>query len=243
MPRIEALEDGENGVDERSSAHIHQSHQSIEDYLKTIYLLAREESPVTTSRLAAARGVKPGSVTGMVKRLANLNLVSYTKHKGVDLTPSGQKIALEVLRHHRLIETYLIEALGFSWDEVHEQADVLEHFISEKLEERIAAALNNPTVDPHGAPIPSKEGVMPAQEIVPLTSLKAGDRTTVTRIISDEDGELLRYLANRQLRPGTAVELISVEPFNGPLTIMLNGQKEIIGFQVASAVLVDIPTA
>lgn len=242
MPRIEALEDGEDEIEGGSSVYTHPSHQSIEDYLKTIYLLAREESPVSTSRLAEARDVKPGSVTGMVKRLADLNLVAYTKHKGASLTPSGEKIALEVLRHHRLIETYLIEALGFSWDEVHEQADILEHYISEKLEERIAAALEHPTVDPHGAPIPSKEGVMPNQLTVPLTSLKPGDRTVVIRIISDEDGDLLRYLADRQLRPGTMVEMIASEPFDGPLTVLLNNEETIIGFQVASAVLVDIPT-
>lgn len=235
MPRIKALEDGNRA----SRGQI--SHQAIEDYLKTIYLLAQEESPVSTTSLADARNVKPGSVTGMIKRLAELNLVEYTKRRGVVLTATGEQIALEVLRHHRLIETYLIEALGFTWDEVHEQADILEHYISEKLEDRIAAALNYPSFDPHGAPIPSKEGVMPDQKTASLTTLKPGQRTTVSRIDSDKDSELLRYLAERQLLPGATIEILSKEPFNGPLTIRLDGQEQVIGFQVATAVLVEIP--
>lgn len=235
MPRIKGLESDSGGQGNDPS------HQSIEDYLKTIYLLAQEKSPVSTSRLAAAREVKPGSVSGMLGRLAKLNLVYYAKRKGASLTPAGEKIALEVLRHHRIIETYLIEALGFAWDEVHEQADLLEHVISEKLEERMAAALNNPTVDPHGAPIPSKEGVMPDQSLIPLTTLAPGYTTVIKRIQSDEDGALLRYLADRNLQPGAAIAVLAAEPFNGPLTILVNGQEQILGSQVAQAVLVERP--
>ena len=146
MPRIEALENSSSP--QRDSLN----HQAIEDYLKTIYTLAEVESPVSTSRIADARQVKPGSVTSMLRRLSSLNLVNYEKHYGVTLTENGEKIALEVIRHHRLLELYLMEALGFGWDEVHEQADLLEHVISEKLEERIAAALGYPTLDPHGDP-------------------------------------------------------------------------------------------
>ena len=231
MPRIEALES------ESSDPRGGLTHQAIEDYLKTIYMLAQIESPVTTSQLAEAREVKPGSVTGMLKRLASLNLVNYTKHQGVTLTPSGEKIALEVVRHHRLIETFLIEALGFTWDEVHEQADVLEHFISEKLEERIAAALDYPAFDPHGAPIPTKEGIMPELQTVPLTGLEVGERRIVSRIREDEDAEMLRYLADRGLRPGAEIEILAVEPFKGPLTILIDGQEQIVGRHVALAIL------
>lgn len=232
MPRIEALEgddsDGRGGL----------THQAIEDYLKTIFMLAQAESPVSTSRLAEAREVKPGSVTGMIKRLAGLNLVDYIKHQGVTLTSSGEKIALEVLRHHRLIETYLIEALGFTWDEVHEQADILEHFISEKLEERMAAALNHPDFDPHGAPIPTREGFMPALETKPLSELESGDRLIISRIREDEDAELLRYLASRGLTPGVAIDLIHAEPFAGPLTIVIDGEEQIVGRKIAERILV-----
>ncbi len=233
MPRIEALDSGSS--DSRGGL----THQAIEDYLKTIYTLAQSESPVSTSRLAEAREVKPGSVTGMLKRLAGLNLVNYTKHQGVTLTSAGEKIALEVLRHHRLIETYLIEALGFTWDEVHEQADILEHFISEKLEERIARALDHPEFDPHGDPIPAKDGTVPQKETTPLAELAAGDRRTISRIREDRDGAMLRYLAGRGLTPGTDIEVIAVEPFEGPLTIAIGGREQIVGHQVALAILVQ----
>ncbi|MFT5196994.1 MAG: DtxR family Mn-dependent transcriptional regulator, partial [Candidatus Promineifilaceae bacterium] len=165
MPDIQALPNPSN------SNKGGRSHQAIEDYLKTIYRLSQEEFPVSTSRLSEARQVKPASVTGMIKRLSSLDLVNYQKHYGVTLTESGRKIALEVIRHHRLIETYLMEALGFEWDEVHEQADILEHVISEKLEARIAAYLNHPEFDPHGAPIPRMDGTIPHVQTRPLTTM------------------------------------------------------------------------
>jgi DtxR family Mn-dependent transcriptional regulator len=216
------------------------NHQAIEDYLKTIFMLEEEESPVSTSRIAAARAVKPGSATSMVQRLSKLNLVNYEKHYGVTLTNSGREIALEVIRHHRLVELYLIEALGFTWDEVHEQADLLEHVISEKLEERIAAALNYPEFDPHGDPIPSKEGKVIDVESQPLSRVVAGSRATVTRIPHDADGEFLRYLADLGLTPGTRIVVIDVAPFDGPITLEINGKSQVIGHKVAGAVLVRL---
>src|SRR5690606_734840 len=162
MPRIENLPAGS------SAQRNNLNHQAIEDYLKTCYTLAEEESPVSTSRIAAMRGVKPASATSMIQRLAALELVNYEKHYGATPTETGRHIALEVIRHHRLIELYLMEALGFTWDEVHEQADILEHVISEKLEERIAAALDYPTVDPHGDPIPARDRPPPQRSPVPL---------------------------------------------------------------------------
>lgn len=216
------------------------NHQAIEDYLKTIFALEQEESPVSTSRISAARSVKPGSATSMVQRLHKLNLVDYEKHYGVTLTKAGREIALEVIRHHRLVELYLMEALGFSWDEVHEQADLLEHVISEKLEERIAAALNHPEFDPHGDPIPSKEGIVVDVESVPLAEVPIGSQAVVTRIPDDADSELLRYLGGLGLIPGASFLVRDVAPYDGPITLEIGGETQIIGYRAASAVLVSV---
>ncbi len=235
MPEIETLADG------TSRQRDGLNHQAIEDYLKTIYTLAHVESPVSTSRIADARDVKPASATSMIQRLAKLNLVNYEKHYGVTLTPDGEKLALEVIRHHRLIELYLIEALGFTWDEVHEQADILEHVISEKLEERIAAALNHPEFDPHGDPIPSKEGVVRRVDSQLLTKLKVGDSAAVMRIPDDTNGELLRYLAQLGLVPGVQFTVVEIAPFDGPLTLDIDGKQQVIGRNVAASILVSVP--
>lgn len=232
MPKIDALDTGS------SSQRNGLNHQAIEDYLKTIYSLGESESPVSTSRIAEAREVKPGSVTSMLQRLAKLNLVHYEKHYGVTLTQSGEKIALEVIRHHRLLELYLNEALGFSWDEVHEQAEILEHVISEKLEERISAALGNPTFDPHGDPIPDKAGLMVTISSISLASLKEGESAEVVRILDDADRDMLRYLATLGLTPGATITIQQVAPFDGPLTAEIDGQAKVIGNAVAKAVLV-----
>jgi DtxR family Mn-dependent transcriptional regulator len=234
MPRIDALDRGQS--QQRDSL----SHQAIEDYVKTIYTLALEESPVSTSRVAAARSVKPASATSMIQRLAKLNLVNYAKHYGVTLTETGEKLALEVIRHHRLLELYLMEALGFSWDEVHEQADILEHVISEKLEERIAAALNYPQFDPHGDPIPALDGSMTAMNTLTLTDVPAGGEARVARILDDSNSELLRYLAGLGLVPGAAVRVAAVAPFLGPLTIEVGGESRVIGRNLAELILVEI---
>lgn len=232
MPRIEALESSS------SSQRDNLNHQAIEDYLKTIYTLAETESPVSTSRIAEARQVKPASVTSMLRRLDGLNLVNYEKHYGVTLTENGEKIALEVIRHHRLLELYLKEALGFGWDEVHEQADLLEHVISEKLEERIAAALGHPTVDPHGDPIPARDGSMVVLDTRPLTSVPVDEWVQVARVPDDDNSELLRYLAELGLTLGALVRVTAVAPFDGPLTIEIADQTKIVGFTVARSVQV-----
>lgn len=234
MPKIDALETGS------SRQRDNLNHQAIEDYLKTIYTLAQAESPVSTSRISEARNVKPASATSMIQRLDKLNLVDYAKHYGVTLTPSGKKLALEVIRHHRLLELYLMQALGFSWDEVHEQADVLEHVISEKLEERIAAALDYPEFDPHGDPIPQKDGTMPSLETQPLSAVPVKTAVRVARVVDDSNSEMLRYLAKLGLVPGTAVTLLHKEPFDGPLTVEIDGEQKIIGFNVATSILVVI---
>jgi DtxR family Mn-dependent transcriptional regulator len=234
MPEIDALPDG------TSRQRHNLNHQAIEDYLKTIYMLAQDESPVSTSRIAEAREVKPASATSMIKRLANLKMVNYEKHYGVTLTPAGEKLALEVIRHHRLIELYLMEALGFSWDEVHEQADILEHVISEKLEERIAAALNYPEFDPHGDPIPAKDGSMALVDVELLSTIPAGQTVWVRRILDDANSELLRYLADMGLVPGTAVTIQTIAPFDGPLTLLIEDKTKVIGRNVAASVLVEL---
>jgi len=216
-----------------------RSHQAIEDYLKTIYALAEAETPVSTSRIAEAHHVRPGSVTSMLHRLAKLNLVDYEKHYGVTLTAAGKKIALEVIRHHRLLELYLSEALGFGWDEVHEQADVLEHVISEEFEERIAAILGHPTLDPHGDPIPDKDGVMVVIPSQSLTSLAVGQEAAqITRITDDANGDMLRYLAELGLTPGTAVQVLQAAPFDGPLTVKINNREVVIGRTIANVIFV-----
>ncbi|MBP6015213.1 MAG: metal-dependent transcriptional regulator [Candidatus Promineofilum sp.] len=235
MPKIDQLNRSQS--QQRDSL----SHQAIEDYVKTIYSLALEESPVSTSRIAAARRVKPASATSMIQRLAKLHLVNYEKHYGVTLTKTGEKLALEVIRHHRLLELYLMEALGFSWDEVHEQADILEHVISEKLEERIAAALNHPEFDPHGDPIPALDGTMAIIDTTALADMPAGGRARVSRIPDDSNSELLRYLAGLGLVPGAEVRMITVAPFLGPLTIAVGGEHTVIGRNLAELVLVEYP--
>lgn len=234
MPRIDALETGSSA--QRNGLN----HQAIEDYLKTIYSLAEIEAPVSTSRIAEARQVKPGSVTSMLQRLAKLNLVNYEKHYGVTLTPSGEKIALEVIRHHRLLELYLNEALGFDWDEVHEQADILEHVISEKLEERIAHVLGHPQFDPHGDPIPDKDGVMVSVSTQNLTELAVGDTATISRIRDDANSEMLRYLADLGLKPGASITILDQAPFDGPVTIEVNDEEKIIGYAIAQALAVIV---
>jgi DtxR family Mn-dependent transcriptional regulator len=236
MPKIDALDQGSSG--QRDALN----HQAVEDYLKTIYMLAEDESPVSTSRIAEAREVKPGSVTSMLQRLAKLNLVDYEKHYGVTLTDSGEKIALEVIRHHRLLELYLSEALGFGWDEVHEQADLLEHVISEKLEERIATVLGNPTFDPHGDPIPTKDGTIVHQETRLLSAISPGEKVLISRIPDDGNSKRLRYLAELGLRPGTEVLVTAVAPFDGPITLEIENSSQVIGFTIAQCVLVtDLP--
>jgi len=233
MPHIESLDRGQ------SQQRDNLSHQAIEDYIKTIYTLAQEESPVSTSRVAAARSVKPASATSMLQRLAKLKLVNYEKHYGATLTEAGEKLALEVIRHHRLLELYLMEALGFRWDEVHEQADILEHVISEKLEERIAAALNYPTFDPHGEPIPALDGSMAVVDTTALSDVAVGGRARVSRIPGDSNSELLRYLAGLGLVPGAEVSVAAVAPFLGPLTVEVAGATQVIGRNLADLILVE----
>jgi DtxR family transcriptional regulator, Mn-dependent transcriptional regulator len=213
--------------------------EAIEDYAKAIFGLARRGSgPVGNSALSERLGVSPASVTAMLKRMSELGLVEHQPYRGVTLTESGRKVALEVIRHHRLIESYLAEALGMPWDRVHAEAEVLEHYISEDLEQRIAKALGNPSVDPHGDPIPSAKLALPADEGTVLSELADGDRGVFSRV-SDTDPEMLRYLDERGILPGVELLVSDRDPFGGSLLIEVAGRPHSIGERLASRMIVQ----
>lgn len=202
--------------------------QAVEDYLKVIYDLGRSGGPVTTSAIAGRLGVAAGTVTGMVKKLARLNLVTHEHYRGVVLTEAGRKIALEVIRHHRLVELYLFEAMGVPWDQVHDEAEKWEHILSEELEERMDEILGNPTTDPHGSPIPTRELEVEERDHPPLVELKEGERAIIAEV-GDEDSEMLRYFAELGLFPETPIEVLRIEPFEGPITLLVEGRQRTIG--------------
>jgi DtxR family Mn-dependent transcriptional regulator len=213
---------------------------AIEDYLKAIYQLEQEEpeaGSVTGQRIAERLGVASPSVTNMIKRLSDLGLVEYERYRGVELSEAGERIALEVVRHHRLLERYLVEALGYPWDEVHDEAERLEHHISEALEARMAAALGDPTVDPHGDPIPHLDGSVADADTRPLVDLAPGDVAVVHRV-SDRDPERLRYLEQLGLRPGTKIRLLEALPFDGPLRLEIAGTEQVIGRPLGAVIQV-----
>jgi len=214
--------------------------QAVEDYLKTIYELKATHATdtVTTTMLAGHLDVAPASVTGMLKKLAELHLVSYVPYKGVALTEAGQKIALEVVRHHRLVELYLAEALDVPWDKVHDEAEKWEHVLSEDLETRIDEALGFPTTDPHGAPIPSRQGTITQTARIPLTEMEPGQSAVIAEV-SDHDPALLRYFGELNLYPQTALRLVAAAPFDGPLTISVADTKHVLGREVAAYILVS----
>ena len=214
----------------------------MEDYLKAVYRLRDSGAQVTTQRLADELGVTGPSVTNMVKRLHELRLLRHSRYRGVELTEAGTKIALEVLRHHRLLELYLSETLGMPWDQVHDEAERLEHHLSEELEERMDSALGFPTHDPHGDPIPSREGTIDHVSVVRLLDLEPGDRKLVTRV-SDRDPEQLRYLGGLGLFPGATVAVLERLPFEGPIRIEVAGVEHIVGRPLAAAVHVGEDSA
>ena len=223
---------------------------AVEDYLKTIYHL-REESEglassseaepwvgVTTQAVASRLGVSSPSATAMIKKLAALGLARHTPYRGVELSEGGEKVALEVIRHHRLSETFLTQVLGVEWDRAHEEADKWEHVLSEEVEARMAALLGDPTHDPHGAPIPTLDGRVARASGAPLAQAEAGERVVVRRV-RDEDGELLRHLGAVGLVPGAEVEVLRAVPAEGVLQLRISGQGCVIGLAPASAVVVE----
>ena len=206
--------------------------ESIEDYLKAIYDIQKEMGKVSTNSLSEKLNVAPASVTSMIKKLSLKKLLTHKRYQGVKLTKAGQKIALEIIRHHRLIELYLQEALGVPWDLVHNEAEKWEHVISEDLEERIDKKLGYPITDPHGSPIPKRDGTVIELYSIPLTDLKPGQTGEVAKV-SDHDPKLLRYIGDMGLYPKAKVKVVSVEPFSGPLTINVEKKKYIIGSEAA----------
>jgi DtxR family Mn-dependent transcriptional regulator len=210
---------------------------AIEDYVKAIYLLRQEQGKVTNARLVDQLSVRPASVTGMLQKLAQLDLVAYTPYEGVTLTATGERLALDVLRHHRLLELFLVEALGYSWDEVHAEAEVLEHVLSETLEARIAARLGHPTTDPHGDPIPSPDGTLPPSTSHSLADLPIGSQGQVARVI-DQRPDHLCYLAELGLVPGATITVHAHAPFEGPLTVGIGEARHPLDRRLARAILV-----
>src|SRR4051812_43590847 len=213
---------------------------AVEDYAKAIYALQVEgDGPVTNHALAERLAVSAASASNMVKKLDGLGLVEHVPYHGVALTSAGRRVALEVLRHHRLLELYLAQSLGVPWDRVHDEAEVLEHHISEELEELIAEALGNPTHDPHGDPIPTRDLVMVEEPACTLDSLEPGQCGRFTRI-SDHDPEMLRYLADRGIAPGDDFEVIDKHPFGGPLFVRFGaGDVQVVGGLLAAAMRVE----
>jgi DtxR family Mn-dependent transcriptional regulator len=211
--------------------------QAVEDYLKAIYELQSQEGRVSTTALANRMEVTAASATGMIKKLAKLNLVTYQPYQGVELTQAGKAIALEVIRHHRLIEQYLAETLGVPWDQVDAEADKWEHVLSDELEARIDAFLGYPERDPHGAPIPSLEGHLPPSSEIRLSELNPGQSAYISEV-SDHDPELLRYLGDLGLFPEVEVTVLEVAPFDGPLTIRVGEQELALGREVSQYILV-----
>jgi DtxR family Mn-dependent transcriptional regulator len=212
---------------------------AVEDYAKAIYALERRsDGAVATNDLAERIGVTPASASAMVKKLAEGDLVEHVPYKGVRLTPAGQRIALEVLRHHRLLELYLAQHLGVPWDRVHEEAEALEHVISEDLEARIAAKLGHPTHDPHGDPIPAADLTIDDGSTRGLDSLGAGESGRFSRV-SDSNPEMLRYLESRGIGLGSDLQVVDRQPFDGPMTIRIAGDDHVLGGELLRAMRVE----
>jgi DtxR family Mn-dependent transcriptional regulator len=212
---------------------------SIEDYLKAVYKLEEQESPpVSTGDVAEAMDVSGASASNMIKRLDDLGFLTYEAYKGATLTDPGRTVALEVIRHHRLLELYLKEVMGFSWDEIHEEAEILEHHISERFEDRIEEMLGHPERDPHGHPIPARDGTVDELPTRSLADLTEGDRAYIDHI-ADESGELLDLLEQRGLLPGASVEVVDTRPLDGLLVVTVDGTEQLIGAPVARKVVVS----
>jgi DtxR family transcriptional regulator, Mn-dependent transcriptional regulator len=221
-------------------ASIDQASSAVQDYAKAIYSLeSRRAGAVSTNALAHRLGVTPASASGMVRRLDELGLVTHVPYRGVRLTSDGQALALEVLRHHRLLELYLSESLGVPWDRVHDEAEVLEHVLSEDLEDLIAAKLGDPTHDPHGDPIPTRDGRIEERATQALDSLESGQGGTFVRV-SDSDPEMLRYLAERGVSPGDRLEVVERQPFGGPVFARFGPDIHVLGGGLASAMRVEV---
>ncbi|MGN6372770.1 MAG: metal-dependent transcriptional regulator [Solirubrobacteraceae bacterium] len=212
---------------------------AIEDYCKAVYVLeTRGGEAVSTNALAERLSLTSGSVSGMLKKLDESGLITHIPYRGVRLTDKGRRVALEVIRHHRLLELFLTETLDMPWDRVHDEAEVLEHFLSDELEELIAAKLGHPTIDPHGDPIPSAELELEEHATRSLDTLDDGEEGMFVRI-SDSDPEMLRYLSDRGIRPGGRVRVVGRQPFGGPLEVSVDGRTHALGGQLVNAMRIE----
>lgn len=213
---------------------------SIQDYLKVIYELTESGESASTNALAKRLKISAPSVTGMIQKLASSKpaLVEYQKHQGVTLTKEGRRAALEVIRHHRLLEAWLVQTLGYSWDEVHEEAEKLEHVISEDFERRIAAAMGHPTRDPHGELIPTEELVMPEDNSAPLSSMRPNQTGTV-QCVKAADTELLRHLESLGLVPSAEIEVKDYSPFDHNLTVKIGRKTTVLGLNITSKIFIE----
>jgi len=211
--------------------------RAIEDYLKAIYQSSSKDNRVSTTQLAEKMSCSAASVTNMLQKLSELKMVLYEPYQGVVLTPAGKKVALEIVRHHRLIERYLADVLGYSWDKVHDEAEALEHVISEEFEERIDKALGYPTTDPHGDPIPTREGQIEQDRFYSLWEISDVENVKVRRV-SDNDPEVLRYLAEIGVFPEVEISVLKKAPFNGPIHIEVNHNKHSLSEELARQIFV-----
>ncbi len=212
--------------------------QAVQDYLKIIFKLANNGKAVSTNAIAEKLQISQASVTGMIKKLSDLKLTTHRPYYGVELTQTGRKIALEIIRHHRLLELYLAEALGYSWDQVHDEAEKLEHVISEEFEDKMAKILGNPKADPHGAPIPSKDGLIEERTLECLSVIDAGQKVQVKEV-SDKDPEMLRYLGDIGIFPDVMIDVMEKAPFGGPLLIKVAGKEYNLGERLTDNILVS----
>ena len=213
---------------------------AMEDYLKAIYLLQKKGvEKISTSAIAQQMNVSAPSVTAMIRKLTSMGLLDHTSYQGVELTEGGEKIAKEIIRHHRLLELYLVEVMGFTWDKVHDEADNLEHVISEEFEEKMSEVLGNPTTDPHGHAIPTKDGNLKEVPYEPLAEIDSGSDVRVRRV-NDDNPEMLRYLADLGLVPGAPVSVVTKEPFGGPLRLKVAQTEHYIGREVACNIFVEL---
>lgn len=212
--------------------------QAVEDYVKGIYQLGGAERPVATSALAERLGVSAAGTSHMLRQLTQLGLADHTRYYGVRLTADGARLALEMVRHHRLAEQFLVEVLGYGWDEVHEDAERLEHAMSERLEARIADKLGDPRADPHGDPIPTLNGQVPPSPERRLADLPAGTAARIRRV-SNRDPARLRYLAELGLVPGAEVAVLTRGPFREPLTLRIGDQERTVSLELAAELTVD----
>lgn len=215
--------------------------EPVEDYLKAIYELETRFGAAATSEVASALEVAPASVTGMIRRLAAQGFLDHVPYKGVQLTALGRRAALRTIRRHRILETYLTRVLGYPWDRVHDEAERLEHAASDDLIERMAAALGHPTADPHGAPIPTADGLVDESTHRTLADLAVGESARMVRV-SDKDPSLLRYLADIALQPGAQITLVARAPFDGPITLRIGSAEPVVGPNLAAQVLVESMT-